>query len=212
MGTRIDMTGRKIGELTVISYEYTIRRGHCSIAYWKCKCSCGNEKIVAGTELRAGRTRTCGGTVHRKEWQKKHGLTNSRIHQIWTAMKQRCYNQNADNYNRYGGKGVTVCDEWKENFQAFYDWAMANGYRDDLTIDRIDSNGDYEPSNCKWSTNLEQANNKRCNINITYNGETHTIAEWSRITKIPYGTLRRRIVDAKWDIETALTTKTKGMV
>ena len=109
-------------------------------------------------------------------------------------------------FDRYGGRGIKVCDEWQE-FLPFYEWAMANGYADNLTIDRIDNDGDYRPGNCRWATRTEQNNNTKKNHYITYNGKTHTIAEWSRITGIKYGTLINRINNLKWDAEKSLTTK-----
>lgn len=98
-------------------------------------------------------------------------------------MKQRCCGYNAKSYKHYGGRGITVCEEWRNSFEAFYEWAMANGYSDSLTLDRIDVNGNYEPSNCRWATMKEQNNNKRNNRNITYKGETHTLAQWIEILK-----------------------------
>ena len=124
---------------------------------------------------------------------------------IWRAMKERCYNSKCEAYHNYGGRGIIVCDEWLHNFKAFYDWSITNGYRDDLTIDRIDVNGNYEPSNCRWVTRLTQANNQRTNHLITYKGETHTMAEWAKIKHISYGALRQRLY-RKWSIEKALNT------
>lgn len=111
---------------------------------------------------------------------------------IFYGMKQRCYNKNAPSYKNYGGRGIKICQEWLENSKLFYEWAISNGYRDDLTIDRIDVNGDYEPSNCRWATQKEQANNTRKNIVITYNGVSHKIADWSKITGIDEKTIRKR--------------------
>lgn len=115
-------------------------------------------------------------------------------------MKCRCYTQSASNYNRYGGKGIVVCDEWKNNFLAFYNWAINNGYSDNLTIDRINYTGNYEPSNCRWITAKEQAANKSNVQLISFNGETHTIPEWSKITGINYKCLYARIL-AGWSTE-----------
>ena len=125
-----------------------------------------------------------------------------RILGILRGMKQRCYNKNDDRYPRYGGRGITVCDEWRINPQAFYEWSMANGYADDLTIDRIDNDGNYEPSNCRWATQKEQANNKSSCIYITYNGETKDVKQWSEELGMPYNTLFSRI-SAGWPVEKA---------
>lgn len=136
---------------------------------------------------------------------KIHGHKNDRLYNIWARMKQRCENPKLYGYKDYGGRGITVCAEWHE-FTPFYDWAMTHGYKENLTIDRIDLNGNYEPSNCRWVTMKVQANNKRRNHLITLNGETHTISEWARITGINKSTIRNRIVLYGWNIEKALTT------
>ena len=133
------------------------------------------------------------------------GTIGSRLYMIWNTMKQRCYVKSSTSYKRYGAKGITVCDEWRYSFYAFRDWALANGYSDELTIDRIDSKGSYEPNNCRWATYKEQANNTSKNRKFTYNGETHTIPEWSDIVGINAMALRYRIVYAKWPLEKALT-------
>lgn len=129
----------------------------------------------------------------------------TRLHHIWVNMRYRCNNPNCSHYNRYGGRGIKVCDEWNE-YLVFKKWAMANGYDDSKSIDRIDNNGNYEPNNCRWATMKTQNNNRSSNNNITYNGETHTVAEWACIVGINENTLRSRLFINKWDIETALTT------
>ena len=143
----IDMTGQTIGDWTVLRYDGV----KCNVAYWMCQCVCGNTRSVNGQFLRNGRTTSCG-CRHRP------GLArdNHRLHTIWTNMKSRCQNPNRQYYESYGGKGIRVCHEWQE-FPAFYEWAMANGYSDELTIDRIDVDGNYEPSNCQWITKSENS-------------------------------------------------------
>lgn len=135
----------------------------------------------------------------------KHGLKHTRLYSIWNGIKIRCLNPNFIRYKDYGGRGITICDEWKNDFQAFYDWAMSNGYADNLTIDRIDNNGNYEPSNCRWVAMDVQANNSRHCRNIEFNGEVHSLSEWARITGIPRYTLNNRINQYGWSIEDALT-------
>lgn len=135
----------------------------------------------------------------------KHRMCHTRIYQIWNAMKQRCSNPKAISYPRYGAKGISVCPEW-EDFIGFYNWAMANGYEDHLTIDRIDGNGNYEPSNCRWTTKKEQQNNTSYNRRYTYNGETLTISQWAEKAEMPRNMLNKRLLRG-WDIEKALTTK-----
>ena len=120
-------------------------------------------------------------------------------------MKNRCYTKGTTSYEKYGAKGVVICDEWREDFMAFYNWALANGYSDELTIDRIDFTGNYEPSNCRWATINEQANNKSNVIRLEYNGAKKTISEWSAITGIPAPDIWQRINRLKWSIEKALT-------
>lgn len=137
----------------------------------------------------------------------RHQLYQSRIYRIWANIKARCFNQNHRDYKQYGARGITMCDEWKHDFLIFYDWAIANGYTDSLTIDRINNDGNYEPDNCRWATRKEQCNNYRKNHLLEYNGEVHSIAEWSEITGINYFTLRDRINRSKWSIEKALTTR-----
>lgn len=135
----------------------------------------------------------------------KHDMSRTRLYHIWNSMKQRCSNPNAISYKYYGAKGVSVCEGWQE-FQPFCEWAISNGYADDLTIDRIDSCGDYCPTNCRWATNKEQQNNTSYNRLYTYNGETHNIMQWAQIMSISANMLYKRLLRG-WDIEKALTTK-----
>lgn len=128
----------------------------------------------------------------------------SRLYTIWKNMKARCSN-NASQNSYYGARGITVCEEWRNSYQAFYNWAMANGYTDELTIDRIDVNGNYEPSNCRWATLKEQANNKRNNRLLTYNGKSLTVSQWTKELGFNQGLISRRINYLGWDIERALT-------
>lgn len=161
MGRKLDdLTGRKFNRLTVIEKAGNDKYGHPK---WKCICDCGNETIVLASQLRTGNTKSCGCLV--KETNVKlrttHGMKKSRIYRTWINMKVRCTYQKDKCYKDYGGRGITVCSEWMDSFQAFYDWAMKNGYNDDLTIDRKDVNGNYCPENCKWITMAEQQKNKR---------------------------------------------------
>ena len=136
----------------------------------------------------------------------KHGMYKTRLYKAWDSMKARCYRKSVGPYPKYGGRGITVCDEWKNSFVAFRDWALANGYVEGLSLDRIDPSGNYEPSNCRWVTMKEQENNKRSNRRIEHNGETHTLSEWCDITGIPFHVLHHRF-QRGWPTEKALTTK-----
>lgn len=163
MGKFRDLTGLRFCKLVVL--ERCKMNTNTGKPQWDCVCDCGNHTVVSSSQLVSLRTRSCGCLVREKHFRKyPPNLTESRLFRIWNGMKQRCRDVNAINYKHYGGKGIRVCDEWRENFQTFYDWAMANGYRDDLTIDRIDPKKNYEPSNCRWATMKEQQNNRSNNV------------------------------------------------
>lgn len=185
--------GKKIGKLTIL---YADNSTSSVAKKYYCKCDCGNIKSISMSCIVNGRIRSCG--CLQKEMNKivkpnlRHGKCNSRIYKIWLKMKNRCYNKNYFQYYLWGGKGIKICDEWidkEQGFINFYNWAINNGYKDNLSIDRIDGEKNYEPSNCRWATQKEQARNIKNNVNITYNGETHCIAEWAEITGIKGGTL-----------------------
>ena len=199
-----DLTGNRYGKLTVIKRVY--KEGDNN-TYWLCKCDCGNKTVVNAPHLKDGHTTSCG-CVHKEALKKSittHGLSKHPLYKIYKAMKERTNKEYSKSYKNYGGRGIKVCDEWLNDFGKFYDWAMSNGYKDGLTIDRIDVNGNYEPSNCRWATMKEQGNNKRNNRNITYHGQTYTMKQWAEKLGIKYSTLSMRINKYDWGIERALT-------
>lgn len=183
-----NIIGRRFGRLLVV--ENLNVNSHGSKLH-RCICDCGNKKDVPISYLKSGHTTSCGCLV--KEMHTTHNLSQSRLYNIHQGMLGRCFRKTDLAYSDYGGRGITICDEWKNDFMAFYKWSLENGYREDLTIDRIDVNGNYEPSNCRWATKAEQTRNSRKNVFFTCNGVTKTISEWARELGIPLTTFNRRI-------------------
>lgn len=192
-----DLTGQIFGKLTVIGISKKIQSGKRERYYWKCKCDCGNVKEVRTDCLTSGSVRSCG--CIKKEQDKvnltafhRHKLSNTHIWNTYYSMLHRCYNCKDKSYNNYGGRGIKVCDEWRNSFDTFVEWAMKNGYAENLLIDRIDNNGNYEPANCRWSTAKEQARNRRSNIIVAYKGEYMTLIEASDKSGLSYSALNAR--------------------
>lgn len=188
-----NLEGKRFGKLTVIARGENTKSGK---SQWICVCDCGNRKSkpVTAYDLESGKVQSCGCLY--KESNKgrntTHGKTYTRLYRIWCSMRQRCSNPTNQAFGKYGGKGVAICEEWG-GFQVFCEWALANGYADNLTIDRKDNSKGYSPENCRWATMKEQQNNRTNNRRITINGEVRTISEWSEITGIPKATLQWRI-------------------
>lgn len=197
-----DISGQKFGRLTAL---YKLRNYHKHGSYWLCACECGNFKEVYLGSLTSGATTSCG--CYHKEISKnvnlKHGKRHTRLYKIWKGIKQRCYNSNNTYYRNYGGRGIIICDEWLRNFINFYDWAILNGYNDNLTIDRINNDGNYEPNNCRWATAKQQARNRSYCKYFTHNGKTHCIKEWCEILNLNYKTISTRL-SRNWTIQKAL--------
>lgn len=190
--------GMKFTRLTVIEYAQNYK--------WKCKCECGNDVFARGCDLVKGMTKSCGCLrIDRvTKMATKHGDCEKRIYKIWGHIKSRCNSPNDDRYKDYGGRGIKICEEWESDYTAFKSWSISNGYAENLSIDRINNDGNYEPSNCRWITNKEQLRNMRRNRILTFNGESHCVAEWADIVGMSYDVLITRIKRG-WDTERALT-------
>lgn len=200
----LDLTNKRFGALVAIKTTSRNKRGE---RIWMCKCDCGKTTYVIAGSLASGNTKSCGCVGSRKIRQRnyRHGMAKTRIYNIWLRMRQRCSDDKCLEYNLYGGRGITVCNEWMD-FEQFHNWAISNGYKENLTIDRIDVNGNYEADNCRWATRLQQANNKSTNHVIEYNGESKTLAEWSRETGIGSSLIRWRLKQG-WDLKDVFTKK-----
>lgn len=199
-----NLEGRKFGKLTVKNFN-GIKKER---AYWLCKCECGNEKITSGKLLKNGNCISCG--CVQKEIasrnSKTHGKSKTRIYYIWQGMKERCNNPNNLNYFNYGGRGIEVFDDWNK-FEEFEKWSMLNGYNDDLSIERINVNGGYNPNNCTWIPLRLQSRNRRNVINIEFNGTVKTLTEWSKYFNVSHSTIQYHIKKddiestfAKWEL------------
>lgn len=191
MPKKLELIGKKFNRWTVL-WKIKIRKPG---THWICKCDCGNFGICKGADLKTGNTKSCG-CLHKEmasKSNKKHGLYKTKLYRVWHAMKDRCYNHNDKKYTNYGGRGITVCNQWKYNFADFYSWAISNGYKEGLSIDRINNNGNYEPSNCRFADVYTQANNKTTNTFLTYKGESKTLSQWARETGIDNDTIKWRI-------------------
>ena len=208
MGTFQDLTGQRFGGIVVLERAKDhVTAGGARKVRWKCQCDCGNITYVSSGNLKSGHAISCGcagsrNTIGRRSTT--HGMTHTRLHSIWAGMKRRCYNSHEANYLDYGGRGIKMCPEWKESFEAFYNWSITHGYSKKLSIDRIDVNGDYSPDNCKWSTEIEQSNNRRNSVFIAYNGKTQTLAEWCREFDVPYYLFHNRLRRG-WSVERTFT-------
>lgn len=206
-----DLSNLRFGHLTVLHFDHKTERATkkgCYRYFYKCKCDCGNTTIVGADCLKNGHVISCG--CYRAEFNKKtkttHGLRFTKLYKIWMSARQRCENPHNIGYDCYGGRGIKMCPEWKNDFTVFYNWAINNGYNEGLSIDRIDVNGNYCPENCRWVTSREQANNRRTNHFITYNGKTQSIADWCYELGLEYSVVLNRISKGKWSFERAIMT------
>ena len=196
------LENQTFGRLTVLDEVGRTKSGG---ATWRCICTCGREVVVTSDALRSGKTRSCGCIKQEQRLsQKTHGETHSPIHNLWSGMRNRCNNPNNRKYERYGARGIRVCDEWDSSYEAFRDWCLANGYRRGLTIERLDVDGDYSPENCIFATQKVQQNNRSNNHRITYNGATRTMSEWADLLGMSYKMLEHRL-NRGWTVDEAFT-------
>ena len=191
----IDLTGKKFGRLTVMRRTSNKK----TRTYWHCKCDCGKEIDVCASHLSSSKTVSCGCSSAERiaELNKTHGMSKTILYKKWCEMKKRCFNKSTASYSSYGGRGITVCDEWKDDFLSFYNWAMSNGYSNGLSIDRIDVNGNYEPSNCRWVDNKTQSLNKRNTIYIELFGAKTTLFECCEYAQVDYKRAYRKYKNGK---------------
>lgn len=201
----LDLTGQRFTRLVVLSRQGTKNNQ----AKWLCQCDCGQQKEVSGNHLRSEFVRSCGCLLQETSAARfrSHGKTKTRVYRAWKAMRQRCSNPaNEKNWKDYGGRGIRVCERW-QSFENFY--ADMGDPPEGTSLDRIDFNGNYEPSNCRWATDMEQARNKRNNVLITYRGETRSLIEWSEHLDLNYRNLVTRLTTHKWSVERTLETPTR---
>ena len=186
-----NLVGKRFGRLVV--FEMGPRNKQNKIQ-WLCKCDCGKTTLVCGAKLKNGHTKSCGCLREQNTGKMftKHNKSMSTIYHVYYGIKGRCYNPKNSVYRYYGGKGVTMCEDWRNDFMAFYNWAIANGYKDGLTIDRINSNGNYEPSNCRWVTQKEQNRNKKSNRFELFAGKKRCVAEIAELVGLSYSSVLER--------------------
>lgn len=220
MGVFKDLTGQRFGRFIVVSLAGRDKYGY---VLWLCRCDCGNERIVRGCRLMSGYTKSCGCYQKKRasECHTKHGGRHTRLYRIWHGIKDRCTNPNNKHYINYGGRSIKgdrnikICPEWLNSFEAFRDWALANGYEDGLTIERIDVNGDYCPENCCWIPKGDQAFNKTDSLICTVNGKTQDLALHVKdpeinVLGLKYETVRHRIYVLHWTPDEAFSTPPGG--
>lgn len=182
-----DYTNKKVYKWTILHFSHKDKWGQ---PVYTCRCECGDIHDVNIYALKYGKSKACR---HCCSHATKHKKSHTRLYSLYYSIKDRCYNPNNRNYNNYGGRGIIMCDEWKNDFASFYYWAQNNGYSDSLTIDRIDVNGIYEPQNCRWITMQEQANNKRTNRIISYKDKNYTVSQFCKELSLNEDTIRQRI-------------------
>lgn len=186
-----DLIGQKFTRLTVSERIGSDSRGR---SIWLCMCDCGNKVVARSDSLKSGATKSCG-CYHRDNVSKftsKHGKSKTKLYGVWGSMKDRCRNRNHKRFLDYGGRGISVCEDWQQDYESFYSWAMAAGYTAGMTLDRIDVNAGYCPSNCRWISNDEQQKNKRNNRSILFDGYQYTISELALKLGVSRSTILRK--------------------
>lgn len=211
MSKLIDITGQKYGKLTVVGKAPCLPNN--TNTRWLCLCDCGKETVVAGCHLKQGKIVSCGCARDKEMFERiaqqnrTHGESRTKLYMTWQGMKWRCYDPTNSGYKNYGGRGIRVCDEWKDDYLAFKKWALENGWDETLTIERDDVNGNYEPKNCRWATVKEQGFNKRDTVRVNYKGENISLRFLYEQKERPvhFDTVTYRL-ELGWDIDTALNT------
>ena len=196
MRTKHLVSGQKFAKLTVMKLDRVEKKTFNSSLtksgkrtinqeYYLCKCDCGKYTVVEKTHLtkKVDNTLSCGCV------QGTHHKTNTRLYKIWAGMRKRCFNVDSNDYKNYGGRGINLCEDWEKDFMNFYNWAITNGYKDTLTIERIDINKNYEPTNCKWIPKSEQSRNRRGNWLLEHNGQVKLLSDWCEELSLKYHTL-----------------------
>lgn len=198
----IDITGLRFGKLIAIKKEFIKNKSQ----YWSFKCDCGKTTVAKKSHVTDGRIKSCGCLLKENHTGYKHGLSKTRVYSIYRGMKNRCYNPNEPAYKNYGERGIKICDEWLKNPKLFYEWAIKNNYKDNLTIERIDVNKGYEPDNCTWIPLNIQPKNTRKSIRIKYNGEIKTLSEWCKVLDLDKRRTETRLRRG-WSIDRAFNNK-----
>lgn len=204
MVARIDLTGQRFARWEVLSYAGNL--------HWLCRCECGTEKHVHGASLRRGATSGCIRCHPGRSNRRTHGMKKTRLYNIWCGMKRRCLLKTDAAYPHYGGRGITVCLEWRDNFKSFATWAYANGYSDDLTLDRKNNNLGYEPGNCRWATHAEQNRNYSRNRPIEHEGRVALIGDFASDHSMPADVVRARVFRYGWAMDEALNTPVRKKI
>lgn len=212
MAAKKDYSGQRFGRLEVVRYLPKNEREAVN-KRWLCKCDCGKVVQMDIASLTSGNTKSCGCYMRERmaKLNYRHGKCKTTLFNVWIGMRNRCYQKNTKYYSNYGGRGIVVCPEWKDDFEAFEKWALTNGYHKGLSIDRKDVNGNYEPSNCRWATSKEQSNNKRNNHYVSFNGKTQSMQMWADEIGIDRSVILYRLKKG-WDVEKALFTSVRHKV